>query len=400
MRDLVDEKHTTLVRPRPPARRRVRRKPILRALLACVLVAGLAGGLRYGVAGPAAAHVAAAGPFHVVLKGPGVLDAQRKATLAATQQGRLEAVPVDVGAAVTAGQAIARLDDDAERIDLERALRQVQATGHQIAEAKAQIERERAGLIRAERELARQRALSARGVVPEGGLDIAQADRDAAAARVTEARARADRLAAELAMAEQSVALARHMMAERVVPAPFDGVVISTAREVGDVVAPGGAILQIADPGSLVLAMRLDASRIARVAPGQSARVSFGSAAGRTHAATVRRINPEVDPETREVVVDLDLDAPPETWALGQRGTAAIRIETKAEAIAIPAAFVARRDGAFAAWVLTDGRAWWRPLTLGATTDGRIEVQGGLGAGETVLQARRIYPGMRVEIRP
>uniref|UniRef100_UPI002FDE5FAA hypothetical protein n=1 Tax=Rubrimonas sp. TaxID=2036015 RepID=UPI002FDE5FAA len=111
-------------------------------------------------------------------------------------------------------------------------------------------------------------------------------------------------------------------------------------------------------------------------------------------------IGRQVDPETREFTAELALGSLPPNWAIGQRGSAAITVDHRPEALALPTEQVVWRAGTAGAWVLEDGRARWRLLELGAVTDGRIEVLAGLESRAAVLEGPTLYEGMRVRPQP
>ncbi|MEM8622274.1 MAG: efflux RND transporter periplasmic adaptor subunit [Pseudomonadota bacterium] len=400
MRDLVEEEPSTLIATRAPARRRSRRSRLIWVALSAALIAATIGGLRFGVPVAADAHSVSAGVFAVTLRGPGMLAARRHAVLGATVQGRLAALPVDTGDRVARGESIAQLESEEARLDLVQATEQVRAVEYQIAEAEAQRRREEATLTRFERELERQEELRARGIVADGALDIALAERDAGLARVAEAEARIERLKADLLATHGLVERRREALSQTTITAPFDGVVVSRAREIGDVVTPGAPILELVDPSTLQLSARLDESQMAKLATGQAATVSFESEPGRPHTATVDRIGREVDPETREFTIDLALASLPTNWAIGQRGAASIRVGERPDTITLPSALIQYRDGAPGAWALSGKRAEWRPLTLGSAGDDTVEIVAGLESGETVLDAPRLHDGRRVALRP
>ncbi|MEM6680019.1 MAG: efflux RND transporter periplasmic adaptor subunit, partial [Pseudomonadota bacterium] len=299
---------------------------------------------------------------------------------------------------VAEGAPVARLEAAEAEIDLAHAREQARALGHQIIEAEAQKRREEATLRRFERELQRQLELRARGVIADGALDIARAERDAAEARVAEAAARIERLGADLSGAQRLVDRRREALAQTVVTAPFDGIIVSREREIGDVVTAGTPILEIVDPGTLVLSTRLDESQMAQMAHGQPAVVFFESEPVRSHAATVTRISREVDPETREFALKLALETLPRNWAIGQRGSAAITIAEREDVLALPTALVGHRRGSAGAWVLENGRAHWREVELGGSSDGKVAVLAGLEDGDTALEGETLYRGMRVEV--
>ncbi|MEM9761242.1 MAG: efflux RND transporter periplasmic adaptor subunit [Pseudomonadota bacterium] len=412
MRDLVDNDLDLGVAPgstpgsapgalltqRPAPRRRRASSLLFWTLAGSLAAAALIGGVRYGLPVPATPHVVATAPFDVTLNGPGTLEARRHAKLSTTVQGRIDALPYDVGDDVQAAAPIARLEDAEARHDLAQARQQARATEHTIREAEAQRQREEAALRHADRELARQTALRGRGVIAEGALDAAVAEKDAAEARVAEAGARIARLRAELQAAQALEDRRAETVAQMVIVAPFDGVVVAREREVGDVVSPGSTVLEIVDPATLVLSARLDESQMAAMSAGQDAKVTFASEPGQPYHAQVHRIGREVDTETREFTVELALGALPANWAIGQRGAASIVVETRPSTVAIPSETVEKREGVFGAWVLEAGRAAWRPLELGATAAGTVEVLAGLVGGETILSGDRLYAGMRVAL--
>lgn len=400
MRDLVHDEPAPLTAKRPPRAPRARRSGLVGVVLAAIAVVGLAGGVRYGVPVDAVPYKLSAGTFDVEVRGPGLLEAERHAVLGATLPGRVAALPVDVGDRVTKGSPVALLEATEAEIDLAHATEQARALAHQVTEAEAKLRQEEATLRRHRRELARQEELLTRQVISEGALDIALAERDAADARVAEAAARIARLTAELSGAHRLVDQRREALAQTIVKAPFDGVVVARTHEVGDVVSAGGAIVEIVDPKTLILSTRLDESQIARVAAGQGASVRFVSEPEREHAATVHRIGREVDPETREFVLELALGSLPANWAIGQRGSASVTIGQERDVLTLPTELVAHREGEAGAWVLQDGRARWRPVDFGPSADGQVMVLAGLREGDTALDGATLYRGVRVEARP
>lgn len=398
MRDHADDPHISLLAARPSARpRSIGRTALIGAAATALLIAGGVG-LRYGAPIPADAHRVARAEVPIEVRGQGVLDADRRSLLGATLQGRLREIRARRGDVTSAGAILATLEDADQSHDLAVARHQAQSAAAQLDEARAQQMREQATLSRAARELQRQQTLSARGVASDGALDIAEAEHRVAEAAVVEATARLERLDAERAAAERTVALRAEALAQTRILAPFDGVIIAQHREVGDVAAPGEPILELVDPASLVLGVRLDESHMAEIAPGQPASVVFASARDRPYPARVLRIHRQVDDETREVTVDLALEDLPRNWALGQRGMAALTVAAAPDAIAIPSRFVTRRDGEVGVWTLENGRARWRPLTLGRASRAQVIVTAGLAEGDVVLAPEDLFARARVEI--
>lgn len=71
----------------------------------------------------------------------------------------------------------------------------------------------------------------------------------------------------------------------------------------------------------------VDETAIARVAPGQPARVVFRSEEGRSYPGVVARLGRETDRETREFLVDVRVTELPKNWTIGQRAEVFIQTE-------------------------------------------------------------------------
>jgi RND family efflux transporter MFP subunit len=137
--------------------------------------------------------------------------------------GNVLSLLVKAGDRVKAGQAIARIDDRDAQAGLQRT-----AAGLSQAEAEARNAR-----VAAER----ARDLRAQGFVSQAALDTAETQYKAAQAGVQQAQA-----------AQAQAGLARGFAS---VTAPFDGVVLATHLEAGDLASPGRAIATLYAPGGL-----------------------------------------------------------------------------------------------------------------------------------------------------
>lgn len=378
--------------PPPPRKPGTRRRNVALALLA-LLALGLPG-WRYGYPHDVPSEQVRPGALLIELKGPGTLTALNEATVSSRIQARIEHLLVDRNDAVSKGDVLARLAFDDLAGELAASEASAEASERAIRAAEADRERAAAALDKARAANERQQALFARGVTSQAGLDDARATLRQAEADVTHADRSVEKAEAEREAARARIMVARTQLGDSVLTAPIDGVVVSRAHHLGDMLTPGAELLRIVDPADLVLTARLDESAIGLVRPGQSARVTFGSAVA--ISGKVLRLGRQVDEETREFELDIVLDRLPENWALGQRGTARIAVERRDGVLTVPQAFLARRNGRPGVWVIEGGRARWRPVVLGASGAERVEISGGLRSGEVVLAPAGLYPLMRV----
>lgn len=227
------------------------------------------------------------------------------------------------------------------------------AVSLRIDQAKAQLSSAQSAYARAKVELARSKALTATGDLPQRSLDDATAQYQAAAAQLQNARdavalAHADErnvrirelgvqssrsqhlqsvaalqaardqqqmvaqrhaqllsAQAQLMQARAASGLAGDQLRETRLRAPFNGSIVSHNFEVGDLVAPGAAVMTIADLQHPYLYVYVNETDVPRIKTGMRADVTIDGMPDRTFTGTVTEIgsSAEFTPEnvqTRE----------------------------------------------------------------------------------------------------
>lgn len=296
------------------------------------------------------------------IRATGTVRARRETLLGFTSAGRIAAVLVDEGDRVRAGQLLARLDTD-----------QVGA-----AESAARAEANRASA-----DLARQRALFAKGWVTRARLEAAEATARSAAAQVTAARF--------------SVDTAR-------IVAPVDGVVLLRHAERDQVVAAGAPVVTLGEAdGGYVLRVPLADRDLARVRIGAPVRVRLSALGTEAIAGSIIEIGGRGDARTGTFEAEVALPAIEglRSGLIGDAEITAASGTTGTAAIVVPALaiFGARADEGFV-YVLRDGRVRVRLVKLGETTDAGVHMLGGLAAGERIVASgiERLRDGMAVRV--
>ncbi|CAA2102976.1 putative multidrug resistance protein EmrK [Methylobacterium bullatum] len=299
----------------PPAAADVlppKRRPLRKAILASLVVLGLAGGGYKGY------EWWTVGRFFVSTD-----DAYVQADisiLAAKVPGYLDAVPVMNGQAVRKGDVIARLDDGDYRLaaqaahdklatqqaTIARIGRQMEAAQAQILQSAAQIDAAKADSIRAAADYARQQQLEKVDFVAKSRIEQALADRNRTEATVKGAEANlammkanvevlraqgreAEGLAAELKTAEDR---ADRDLAFTVIHAPFDGVVGNKAVEAGAYVAPGSRIAALVPLESVRIDANFKETQVERMHAGQQVHIAVDAYPGRDIVGEVESLSP------------------------------------------------------------------------------------------------------------
>lgn len=250
--------------------------------------------------------------------------APNESKLSAEISARIVALPFDAGQTVRKNEVVARLDPR----DFELA----------VARAKAGIAAAEARIALAESQLKRAQALQAQKFIAEEV--VIQRETELAVQR------------AELAVQQTNLSSARRDLEKTTIRAPFDAIVKQRHAGVGELAAPGAALLTLVDRA------QPEVSAQVQWTDSQSLKDANGAVfnAGVEYPLKLTRISPAVDRQSRTVEARLafrDRAAPP-----GTSGRLVWR-ETRPH---IPPEFVVRREGRLGVFVISGNMPQFVPL--------------------------------------
>jgi RND family efflux transporter MFP subunit len=324
-----------------------------------------------------------------VLDATGYVTARRQATVSAKITGKVRTVLIEEGQAVKEGEILATLDDSETRADV--SLRQAQ-----VAAARAGLAEIQSALANAERELQRQRDLDARKLTSVAALDTARTQAEALRARLASQES-------QVKVAEEALDVARVQLDNTIVRAPFAGVVTVKAAQPGEMISPisagGGSIRTgigtIVDMDSLEIQVDVSEAYINRVLAGQPVEAVLNAYPDWRIPAEVIAIVPTADRSKATVKVRIALQTrdPRIVPEMGVRvafleekpqasGTAAV---APSRGVLVPPAAIRQDAGADVIYVMVDGKAERRVVTLGGTQGDARQVLRGVSGGEAVI---------------
>jgi RND family efflux transporter MFP subunit len=339
----------------------------------------------------------------------GYVVARTKAAVSAKIAGRLAFLAVSEGSVARRGDVIARLDN----ADYSAA----------VAEAEAQLASARATLIEAQsdRDQTQRDFARVRDIYAQNANLVSTQEVEAADSRFRQAEARANAQAARVDAAAAGLRLAQANLENTVIRAPFTGTVLRKEAEVGEVVAPSvgggltrGAVVTMADLGTLEVEVDVNEAYIARVLGGQRARITLDAYPDTAFRGAVRQVVPTADRQRATVQVKVAIhdhdprilpemgakvefleDAPPPLPQAAGAAPAPPRLM-------VPAAAVRSEDGRTVVWIVRDGRLARRDVDAGPVSANLREIRSGLAGGELLLVGGLETPreGQRVRVTP
>ncbi|MBE9112937.1 efflux RND transporter periplasmic adaptor subunit [Nodosilinea sp. LEGE 07298] len=304
---------------------------------------------------------------------------------------QIRQILVREGNAVSAGQAIATLDDATLQADLRQAQAQLTVSQAQVSQQQASLAQAQASLAESQSNLARIQSLADRGAVSQ--QELTRQRTETANARESVSLARAEVQSAEAGVRSQQAAIDRlqTQLTQTTVRAPVAGVVAERLATVGDVSAPSSPIVTLIENNQLELAAEVPQAQLDRVAIGAPVAITSNADSRVQLQGTVQSINPVVDAATRVATVNVTL--PPNDLlrpGIFLRGEVTT---SSRQGLTIPAvALQPQPDGTTQVFVLGEGNVVEaRTVELGnriaanGDTAARVEVLQGLQSGEQVV---------------
>lgn len=335
-------------------------------------------------AAPAAVHTvrAQAGTLARSRRYLAVAEAVRAAAVTARVTERVIEVAVDEGDTVTEGDVLIRLDAsevaarlagvaaDRERVKAERAAEQAQRDA--LADS----------VDYWAREVERLRRLRERDAVSQSDLDAAADRLNQVRGNLAAARERVKALTARLESLRARRAELRRQRDDYTLEAPFAGEVTARNVDPGDQAAPGKTLVRVSSTDRMRLAFGVPEADRPAVAPGRTVRFRLS---GEAREAAIDRIHPALD-SARLARAEVDLPAggslPP-----GAEVAVTVALPSLEDATLIPAGALAGGDERPTVYVVEEGTARARPVTVQGRSDDRVAVAG-------------IEPGAAVVVTP
>jgi RND family efflux transporter MFP subunit len=325
---------------------------------------------------------ASGGGERIVLNASGYVTARREATVSSKVTGKVTEVLIEEGMKVTNGQVVARLDDSNVKASLDVAQAQLASAQAALAETEAQIKL-------ADQEYQRFTELAKQHIASQSDLDQAESN-----AKSLEAHLAQQKL--DVVVAQRQVTMWQQQMDDMVIRAPFDGVITTKDAQPGEMISPvsaGGGYTRtgigtIVDMTSLEIEIDVNESYINRVEPGQPVEATLDAYSDWKIPCKVIAIIPTADREKSTVKVRVGFDQLDPRILPDMSVKVAFRDNGEMPAshtVLVPKNSVLNRNGRDVVFVVHDGHAERRAVTVTDTQNDDSTLSAGVAAGEKVV---------------
>src|ERR1700733_5600435 len=287
-----------------------------------------------------------------LLTAVGDLAAVHQVNVTSDVSGRITDIMFKAGASVKAGSPLVQLFDAPERGDL--ASFKAQAIGAQLA-------------------LDRAKQLAARQFGPQSTADAAQATYDTADAGIAKTEA---------------------IISQKLVRAPFDGVLGVRHVEVGQYLTAGTQIVTLTDLSTIYANFTTTEKASAMLKDGQTVRVLVDAYPGKVFEGKITTIEPQINTDTRNIRVQATMDNPDHILKPGMFATPPVVLPDNPPVVTVPETAVDYTLYGEAVFLVTEKKADDGSISLAAVrtfvrtgnrVDGKAEILSGVKAGDRVV---------------
>ena len=171
---------------------------------------------------------------------------------------------------------------------------------------------------------------------------------------------------------------------DRTIEAVFDGHVGATDVDPGDRVSPTTLITTLDDRSSLLVSFEVPEAFIGELTVGESIRLETWSAAMPAVTGEVVDIGSRIDPRNRTFVARARVENPDDMLRPGMSFRVSAEVEGERYAVVPETAVLWGAEGAYV-WSIVDGKAQRTPVKVVQRREGRVLIDGELGANGMVV---------------
>jgi RND family efflux transporter MFP subunit len=305
----------------------------------------------------------------------GTLDPRSEVTVVPEVSARLQQVLKNEGDRVARDQLLAVLDDTDFRLAHDRAKAYLDVAEANRAHARAEKDR-------------------ADSLLKTGG--ITDKDHLAAEVAVQVADASAAQARSELAIADRQLGRSR-------ITAPLAGRITKRQADAGSMVQAGTPIYSIVDDSVFEFRSSVASADFGKLKVGETVTITVDALPGFMTTGEVNRIAPQVDPRNRSFEVIIRVPGRPQLVS-GLFARAVVKVREVPKSLVVPPSALVR-DGVdptrALTYVVVNGKAERRDVTVGVEVADAVQVTSGLKAGEVVVidPPSALGPGTEVAVQ-
>ncbi|KAF0189691.1 MAG: RND family efflux transporter MFP subunit [bacterium] len=301
----------------------------------------------------------------------GTLEGQEEVIVSSEIDGKISEMYIDLGSYIKKGDKLFSLDERefSWRVDQAQAI----LKSAEIALGKAKLDFERT------------EKLFQDGVISRQEYDRTRSLYDQTRARWEVSIAQVEAYRTNITQASASLQLAQKQLEDAVIYAPISGSIKERLVSAGEYVKKGQPVARIIQINPLRLRTNVPEQYIQQVKAGETIDFQVDSLTDKKFQGTINRFSPALDKSSRSLTIEASIANPNLQLKPGMFARTKLSFGTTKTALMVPEKAVITTVGLKKVYVLVDGKAQPREVSLGQKDGDLIEVLTGVKPGEIVI---------------
>jgi RND family efflux transporter MFP subunit len=324
----------------------------------------------------------------------GQFQPYQEVDLHAKVSGYIRWIKVDIGDRVRQGEVLAALEIPELQDQLQGAQAEVRHSQSEITRAESEVVSAQSNYSALHADYSRLAEASKQkpGLIAEQELDDARAKDQQAAAQINVAKASLDAMQQQLGISRADSHRVQTLTNYEQIISPFNGVVTMRYADTGSLIQAGTSsntqsapVVRVAQSDLLRLRMPVPESDVPYIHEGGTVQVKV-NATGRTFTGKIVRFSRALDTNTRTMLTEIDVPNADLSLSPGMYAETTIQLQQTDNTLILPAQAVVQNGDQY--YVLVVGPTHHvekRNVTTGIQTSNRMQITGGLQAGEQVI---------------
>ncbi|MDY7035553.1 MAG: efflux RND transporter periplasmic adaptor subunit [Thermodesulfobacteriota bacterium] len=350
-----------------------------------------------------------AAPLRGSIEYIGALTAHLKVNVSTEMGGTIEKLFFERGDRVNKGQILAEISTKSIRLEVQRAEAAMAVARSKLKKtvkgsrpeeiriAKAALEQAKANFNEAESHFKRIKDLYGDNAISNSDYDSAKRAVDTTRSIMQSAGEQLelarqgprieDREAARanLDQAQAALAMAKDRLRKSRLHSPSQGIIAFRQVEEGEVVGPGSIITKVVDNSRMKINLSLPEKDITNIQKNKVYLFTIDAFPGKEFACRLMFLSPTAEPVTRSFPLELLVDEPDPRMADGMTVRVKFPLVNEEKSIKVPSAWLSEENGKMGLFVVEDGKAFFRKVTLGSYYEQKVEIVSGISDQALVI---------------
>lgn len=327
------------------------------------------------------------------------LEASEEGTISTKVGGKVVQVSFENGQSVSAGQALAKLDDTDIRNNIKVSEAQLAAAEAQLRSAESTASSAQMGLDKpqtnletAQRNYDRTKSLFEQGIVSkveferaESSLKLAQTDLQSAKASVESSRLSIEAQRANIQTSQTNLNALRESLQNIVITAPISGVIDGKNVTIGQYLNVGTMLGKVKNISPIYAVIEVKESDLSYVKLGAKAKFKLSDKDSTEYDGVIKSIDGTADTASRMFKCRIQIENKHGKLKPGVFGGIKIATDENKIAIMLPVKALGGSEGNYYVFINNNGVAKKQTITTGEISKDTVEIKSGVKVGDSVI---------------